>query len=55
MGLNWAGAKDQILATIPQSDDLDEWIEFCSTSKKGIAFYRKSLASRKEEHSYSKH
>jgi UDP-N-acetylglucosamine acyltransferase len=44
MGLRWSDAKEQILATIPQSTYIDNWIEFCSSTKKGLIFYRKEVA-----------
>ena len=54
MNLKWAEAKEQILETIPQSEYIDTWIEFCSTSKKGIAFYRKNIVEKKLEGSLSR-
>jgi len=53
MGLRWEEAKEQILATIPQSDHLDNWIEFCSSSAKGIAPYRKNLEPLKAEKTFN--
>ncbi|MCH9621243.1 MAG: Acyl-[acyl-carrier-protein]--UDP-N-acetylglucosamine O-acyltransferase [Chlamydiia bacterium] len=50
-GLRWAEAKEQILETIPQSDQIDNWIEFCSTAKKGIAKYRKKSQGQGTEKS----
>lgn len=49
MGLKWADAKEQILETIPQSEFIDNWVEFCSTAKKGIVFYRKNLVEKSKE------
>jgi UDP-N-acetylglucosamine acyltransferase len=43
MGLRWKAAKEQILETIPQSEYIDNWVEFCSTAKKGVVFYRKNM------------
>lgn len=54
MGLKWIDAKEQILETIPQSEHIDNWVEFCSTSKKGIVFYRKHSAEHSEEKTMSR-
>lgn len=51
MGLKWEEAKEQILNTIPQSEHIDNWIEFCSASVKGIARYRKKSAGQQAEKS----
>jgi len=48
MGLRWEEAKEQILETIPQSDHIDNWIEFLSSAKKGFARYRKKSSQETE-------
>jgi UDP-N-acetylglucosamine acyltransferase len=53
MGLKWTEAREQILETIPQSEHIDNWIAFCSSSKKGIAPYRKELVEQAVEKSFS--
>ncbi len=53
MGLKWADAREQILETIPQSDPIDNWIAFCSSSKKGLAPYRKEILVEGAEKSFS--
>ncbi len=53
MGLKWSEAREQILETIPQSDYIDNWIAFCSSSKKGLAPYRKELITQEMDKSFS--
>lgn len=42
MGLKWADARERILESISQSEHIDNWVSFCSTSEKGVTGYRKN-------------
>lgn len=41
-GLRWKNAREEILSTMPPMKCIDNWVNFCSTAKKGLATYRKS-------------
>jgi len=49
MGLKWVEAREKILETIPQSEHIDNWVEFCSTTSKGISPYRKEVGAQNME------
>lgn len=42
MGLNWQNAKEEILSTVAQNEHIDNWLQFCTQTKKGLTPYRKS-------------
>ena len=46
MGLKWSDARERILESISQSEHIDNWVSFCSTSEKGVAGYRKNLEEK---------